>query len=97
MKLNLGSFILSMLATTCVAKVGELCHDNSGNYGTCQTTSWCRTHNGHLSTSTQGLCPDDSPQKTECCFKPECLPEHDGWYCDYVGGRDSCAEGVWGA
>ncbi|CZT10377.1 uncharacterized protein RAG0_14865 [Rhynchosporium agropyri] len=69
-----------------------------GNYGTCQAALWCRSHSGKTSTtgSLSGLCPNDTAQKTECCFKPECAPQHGGWFCDYQGGRENCRDGAWG-
>ncbi|CZT00312.1 uncharacterized protein RCO7_08327 [Rhynchosporium graminicola] len=95
---TLSVLLLLLLTIPAESKVGELCHDNSGNYGTCQAALWCRSHSGKTSTtgSLSGLCPNDTAQKTECCFKPECAPQHGGWFCDYQGGRENCRDGAWG-
>ncbi|KAL2063939.1 hypothetical protein VTL71DRAFT_4433 [Oculimacula yallundae] len=91
-------FFIFMLSSPVESKIGELCHDSSSNYGTCQPPTWCRSHAGKTSVTgpLSGLCPNDAGQKTECCFKPECAPEHSGWFCDYQGGRENCRDGVWG-
>ncbi|KAI6380122.1 hypothetical protein MCOR25_001773 [Pyricularia grisea] len=60
--------IISLLASTAMAAVGDLCVAQN-SIGTCQTTTFCSNRGG--TAPVVGACPND-PSNVKCCLYPRC-------------------------
>ncbi|EHA56122.1 hypothetical protein MCOR27_007879 [Pyricularia oryzae] len=60
--------IISLLASTAMAAIGDLCVAQN-IVGTCQTTTFCSNRGG--TAPVVGACPND-PSNVKCCLYPRC-------------------------
>ncbi|PMD29461.1 hypothetical protein L207DRAFT_445366 [Hyaloscypha variabilis F] len=75
---------IPLLVSCAAAEIGDLCSYN-GNWGTCESTSWCGSNDGN--DDIFNLCPDD-PYYVRCCFEPLCYDRMG--YCDVTSNIGGC-------
>lgn len=61
--------VYTLLPTLILAQgAGDLCHNELGDLGICESTTWCGENGGW---NQAGLCPG-GPSWVECCWVPRC-------------------------